>query len=277
MKPVRYFEYFSRLRALFGFRAAAAFAFAHLRNVFAPPKNGNLASIPVGPYVFYFPFLDHFVGLFNEIFFKETYFIEATQKPIRVLDCGANIGVSLLYIKIRAPHAQVVCFEPNPAARAVLEKNIAANRWEKEVKVIPVALGNKKGTVEFFVTDKVATSSDGSTANYLTQKGRELNSYTVNVDVLSHYIDGKIDLLKMDIEGPELDVLEELRDSKKLSSIAAIQLEYHYIPGFFTRPVSDLLVLLQMAGFRTFVESIALPHQVVGRDAMHAYMVFAWR
>jgi len=277
MKFFRYIGYFSQLHALLGFQATSAFTLAHMWNKIHPPHNGKLASIPVGPYIFYFPFLDHFVGLFTEIFFKESYYLEPTEEPIRVIDCGANIGVSLLYIKTRAPRARVMCFEPNPAARTVLEKNIAANKWGNEVQVFPFALGKEKGSVEFFVTDKVATSSDGSVANYLEKRGRKLNSYTVDVDVLSSYINDTIDFLKIDIEGPEFDVLEELVSQKKLHLIAEIQLEYHYIPDAYTRPLSEMLTLLESEGFHAFVQANAPAHQVVGRDTMHTYMVFAWR
>lgn len=277
MKLFRFVGYFFRLRALIDFRAACIFALAHIRNNINPPRSGNLVHIPVGSYIFYFPSLSYFEGLFTEIFLKETYYLAYTQKPIQVIDCGANIGVSLLYIKIRAPHAHVLCFEPNPAARAVLEKNIKANNWGKEVQVFPFALGKEKGTVNFYVDKKEATSSGGSIAHYLKDKSQGLNSYTVEVDMLSRYIQDDIDFLKMDIEGPEFDVLEELKTADKLRSITAIQLEYHYIPGFFTRPLSDMLSLLESEGFRTFVESNTPPHDIVGHDIRHTYMIFAWR
>lgn len=103
MKLFRYAARFSQLRSLLGLKAAWAFTLVHLKNKLSPPRGGALAHVPVGPYVFYFPSIDYFVGLFTEIFFKETYSIASTQEPIRVIDCGANIGVSLLYIKIRAP------------------------------------------------------------------------------------------------------------------------------------------------------------------------------
>lgn len=277
MRLFRFFGYFSRLRALIGFRAACIFALAHIVNNIHPPHTGRLARIPVGSYVFYFPSLSYFEGLFTEIFFKETYYLAYTHKPIQVIDCGANIGVSLLYIKTRAPHARVTCFEPNPAARAILKENIAANGWSNDVQVFPYALGKKKGTVDFFVDEKEATSSGGSTASHLRDKNRGLNSYAVEVDTLSHYIENDIDFLKIDIEGPEFDVLEELAAQQKLRSVAAIQLEYHYIPGFFTRKLSEMLALLESEGFRTFVESNTPPHAIVGRDARHTYMIFAWR
>lgn len=277
MKLFRSIDYFSQLRALIGFKAACTFTLAHIKNKIYPPREGKLAYIPVGRYVFYFPSLDYFVGLFTEIFFRETYFLQYTNQPIRVIDCGANIGMSLIYIKIRAPHAQVLCFEPNPAARAVLEKNIEANGWRKEVRVLPYALGKEKGTANFFVENKVATSSGGRIDPSLKDVDRDTDSYTVDVDTLSQYIDSNIDLLKMDIEGGEFDVLEELVARHALERVAAVQLEYHYMPGSFTRPLSDVLVLFESSGFRTFVQPTARPHQIIGHNTAHAYMVFAWR
>lgn len=277
MKLFRLIGYFSQLRAFVGFRAASAFTVSYIRNKISPPRGGSLAHIPVGHYVFYFSSLAYFEGLFSEIFFKETYYLVPTQEPIRVIDCGANIGMSLLYIKIRAPRAQVICFEPNPAALAVLKKNIEANGWGEEVQVFPYALGKKKGAVEFFVEDKEATSSGGSTANYLEKKGRVLNSYFVEVDTLSGYITSDVSLLKIDIEGGEFDVIEELVAQNKLQLVATMQLEYHYIPDFFTRPLSDMLALLEENGFHTYVQPTAPPHQVVGHTTPHAYMIFAWR
>ena len=277
MKFLNYVGYFAQLRACLGFGASCVFTLAHLWNKIRPPSGGRLARVPVGPYVFYFPSLEHLEGQITEIFFKETYYIPPTQKPIRVIDCGANIGVSLLYIKIRAPRAQVTCFEPNPSARAVLEKNIKANGWEKDVRVFPCALGKKKGAVDFFVDDQEATSSGGSFGRHQKNKDRGLDSYTVNVDTLSHYIDAPVDLLKIDIEGAEFDVLEELVATDMLRSVAELQLEYHYIPGFSTRSLFHLLALLEANGFRTFVESNTLPHSIIGRDSWHTYMVFAWR
>ncbi|MFZ3043626.1 MAG: FkbM family methyltransferase [Minisyncoccia bacterium] len=277
MRIFRLTGYVSQLRTIIGLKAVLVFALSYLWHKLHPPRGGKLARMSVGLYAFYFPSLAYFESLFSEIFFKETYYLPRTQEPIRIIDCGANIGMSLLYIKIRAPQARVTCFEPNPAARAVLEKNIEANGWGKDVQVFPYALGKEKGTVDFFVEGTVATSSGGSVAHYLKSDVRALHSYPVEVDMLSHYIDGPVDLLKIDIEGPEFEVLEELVAKQKLRHVAAVQLEYHYIPGFFTRPLSTMLSLLESEGFHTFVESNTPPHQIVGRDTLHTYMVFAWR
>lgn len=277
MQLARYFGYFRQLKGIIGFKAAVSFSLSHLWNKVRPPKGGRFATVPVGPYVFYFPYLPHFVGLVTEIFFKESYYLEPTQEAISVIDGGANIGVALLYVKLRAPNARVTCFEPNPAARAVLEKNIEKNHWKGTVTVHPVALGMQKGTAKFYVTQDVATSSDGSMSDYLEQKGRTLTSYDVPVEPLSGYIDRDIDLLKVDIEGPEFDVLQEMAAHGKLSSVKNVQLEYHYVPDHFTTPLSDVLKLLEANGFKTFVQANGPAHAVIGKDTLHTYMVFAWR
>ena len=58
----------------------------------------------------YFPSSYFFTGLFSEIFLNETYYLAPTQQSLRAIDCGANIGVSLLYIKVRASHAARTVF-----------------------------------------------------------------------------------------------------------------------------------------------------------------------
>jgi hypothetical protein len=50
--------------------------------------------------------------LFEEIFVNETYFIEGRRNSI--VDSGSNIGLSILYFKLRDPDAEVTAFEPDP-------------------------------------------------------------------------------------------------------------------------------------------------------------------
>lgn len=237
----------------------------------------NLYTIPVGRYRISFENIHDFVGLFSEIFFKDTYYLKKTPGSIRIVDCGANIGISLLYFKMRAPNATVLCFEPNPGARTILEKNIAQNQWFDTVTVLPYALSQSKGTTDFYVKTGSASGSDASMANVFDTHAKKALKISVETDTLSTYLTEPVELLKMDIEGPELVVLEELESAGAFRSVRQIQLEYHYMKGHFIRPLSDLLTLLERNGFKTAVESIASPKQIVSMDNNHAYMVFAWK
>lgn len=274
----RFFEYFSTLHERMGVWEAIIFILTYVSYRVVPPKRGALAKIQVGKHVFYFPSVHEFIGLFKEVFLSESYYLAPTNDPITVVDCGANIGVALLYIKERAPHARVTCFEPNPAARAVLEKNIAANRWEEDVRVYPYALGNMSGTAEFFVDERMPSGGGGSlTEKHLSTKKVRTVSYPVEVRRLSECLTEKIDFLKIDTEGAEFDILEDILSSGQAANIRRVQLEYHYSPGYFPRPLSALLALLESAGFKTFAEATVPPYVVLDRDTRHHYMVFGWR
>ena len=260
-----------------GYGASILFSCSYLWCKATSSKKHTIRTLPVGSYRFSFESIDDFIGLFTEIFLKEAYVLERTQKPLSIIDCGANIGVSLLYFKLRAPNARITCFEPNPGARTILEKNIEQNGWGDSVIVVPCALGVEKGTTELYLKDTRASGSDASIANYFDSKKNSVTTISIDVVTLSSYISAPVDLLKIDIEGPELSVLEEIVSAGKIEQVSAIQLEYHYIKNHFTRPLSDVLTLLEQHGFKTFVESIATPHDVVEKDTNHAYMIFAWK
>jgi FkbM family methyltransferase len=272
----RFSRYFSYLWSFFGFLSACMFVWFYMLAKVRGSREGKPHYIPVGPYVFYFPRPDYFAGLFTEIFLHEGYYLPKSDARVNVIDCGANIGVSLLYIKLRVPRAKVLCFEPNPGARAMLEKNIRANGWQDEVTVYSCALGREKAQRTFFVDSKVDTDSSAGFSQMLQNRGHELKSFPVSVEPLSQYIQESVEYLKIDVEGSELDVLEDLAASGTIRQVKHIQLEYHYEPGFFERPLSDLLVLLEKNGFQTVAIPTAPLQSMLGHTSRRNYMVYAW-
>jgi hypothetical protein len=67
--------------------------------------------------------------------------------------------------------------------------------------------------------------------------------------VLSNYIHGDIDCLKLDIEGAEDKVLRELEQSKKIAHIRYMIVEYHHHILKDTDVLSGSLSLLERNGF----------------------------
>ena len=64
-------------------------------------------------------------------------------------DLGAYVGpFTLLAARLVGPEGRVVAFEPDPRARAVLERNLAAN-GVANVTVVPCAVGDRHGKVRF--------------------------------------------------------------------------------------------------------------------------------
>ena len=181
---------------------------------------------------FYIQLKDEFVhGIYH--------FDTDNARPV-IIDGGSNIGVSILYFKRLYPHARVIGFEPDPAIFRMLSENIERNHLH-DVEVFELGLADNEGTTTFL--------ADNSASG---QFGQGENSITVRVATLSKYIDGPVDFLKLNIEGQELPVLQELESSGKLGQVRELVFEYHGWAGQEQR-LGELLTLLDRNGFRYFV------------------------
>jgi hypothetical protein len=64
----------------------------------------------------------NFYILYKDIFIHRIYHFEAQRPDPLILDCGSNIGMSILYFKHIYPRARVIGFEPDPAIFPYLER-----------------------------------------------------------------------------------------------------------------------------------------------------------
>jgi FkbM family methyltransferase len=158
-------------------------------------------------------------SLFNEIFIKQVYFFDtSTDKPF-IIDCGSHIGMSILYFKLLYPNAEVLGFEPDPASFRFLKKNIENNNL-KDVKLIKKALSNKNDKILFY---------GGRSATSSAFKNRGGNKVIeIEAVKLSNYIERNVDFLKIDVEGAEFGILQDLISKNKLKMINKIVVEYHH-------------------------------------------------
>lgn len=144
-----------------------------------------------------------FAYLFNEIFINQVYyFISKTNDPY-IIDCGSNIGMSILYLKMLYPNSSILAFEPCDEAFSCLESNIRNNDLNSII-VNKIALSNKEGTIEFYYDQDYL----GSLLMSIKQDRMPKQKITVEASVLSKYIDRDVDFLKMDVEGAELEIIE---------------------------------------------------------------------
>jgi FkbM family methyltransferase len=170
--------------------------------------------------------------LVNEIFLDRTYaFAPIRDNPV-IIDCGSNVGVSVLYFKKVAPNARVIAFEPDRRTFDLLCRNISGNA-ATDVALHNAAVCLKRGEVTFYASSENPGSLHMSTVRERVQG----TAHTVACVQLSDYIQEPVDLLKIDIEGAELDVMSELAFSGKLSAVASLIIEYHH----HIRPNDDQL------------------------------------
>lgn len=120
-----------------------------------------------------------------------------------VFDCGAYTGNTALYFSRKVgPGGRVYAFEAMPQTYEKLKENVAACAMGN---VIPVhtALSEKKGELAFTSTDGPGSCKLGAGSE---EPGLKVQSTTIDDFVRENRI-GRIDLIKMDIEGSELEAL----------------------------------------------------------------------
>lgn len=182
--------------------------------------------------------------MFNEMFINEEYNFKAKTDSPFIIDCGCNIGLSILNFKMMYPHAKIIGFEPNDDCWDVLEKNINKNNLS-DVTIYKKALSNKEGHIRFFYDSKNSANLGSST---IFKEGRPMEK-VVEADLLSHYIDCTVDLIKIDVEGAEGEIIEDLEKNNKLQYIKEIILEFHQAfqsNSFDTNKKNSLALLLSI-------------------------------
>ncbi|MFA6007552.1 MAG: FkbM family methyltransferase [Candidatus Shapirobacteria bacterium] len=137
------------------------------------------------------------------------------NNPI-IVDIGSHIGISVLYFKHRHPTAQVTCFEPNPKTFEILKKN---TQGLNHVEIINAAVHDFNGHANFGVGETAWGDS-------LVDKEKD---YKLPIKVISasEICDHPIDLLKIDAEGSEYAIINDLNNSGNINNIDHIVMEFH--------------------------------------------------
>jgi FkbM family methyltransferase len=122
----------------------------------------------------------------------------------RVVDIGANIGIYALPWAAAHAGVNVHCFEPNPAVRARLARNVGLNRLGARVRLHSEALSDRAGTATLYGNDDMSSLNEG------VHTGRQAAPIEVPLARLDDVVDGEgppISLIKIDVQGHELEVL----------------------------------------------------------------------
>jgi len=187
-----------------------------------------------------------------------------------ILDCGANIGISVLNYRRRHPMASITAFEPDPFAAKALRRNLSVNR-AGDVRVVEAAVWTEAGTGPFFVE-----GADGGRM----QSGETGSTITVECVDLKDFLSGPVDLIKMDIEGAEFKVIPHIAD--RLSLVGNLVVECHLSNDDVTS-FARLLHVLGDAGFSVAVNSYGAWRDLVHRPSKQPnefdqyLLLAAWR
>lgn len=186
-----------------------------------------------------------FAFLFEEIFVSRDYCFETDKEAPVILDCGSNIGMAILYYKSRHPRARVTGFEPDKPTFDKLRANVEGNHLA-DVQVHNKALSDKDGTLTFyFDPDDPGMLLMSTREDRIGERGKT----EVEATRLSHYIEGPVDFMKLDVEGAEDDVMKDLVETGKLTLIDQMVIEYHHHLDMNTDKLSSMLALLEQHGY----------------------------
>ena len=137
--------------------------------------------------------------LFHELFLGHEYrFVSDVPDPV-IIDCGANIGFSVLYFKGLYAAAHIYAYEPHPHAFRLLERNVEANGLD-HVYARRAALSDRDGEAALYVH-----RNHGSPRHSLDARRGGPQRVTVEAQRLSTLLTtlDRVDVVKMDVEGAE--------------------------------------------------------------------------
>jgi FkbM family methyltransferase len=181
----------------------------------------------------------------REVWLDDVYRLPFDVTVDRVVDLGANIGLTSVYFAKKYGTKTIVAVEPNPANAELARRNFEQNGIS--ARVIEAAIGPVDGFAHF---------SDALDSNLgaVSAAGREVRMISMSTLCAETPRLGSIDLLKMDIEGGEQALLSG--SIEWLDGVRAIIAEFH--PDIVDYP--GLAERISGAGFRWYKAGAVYEH-----------------
>ena len=185
--------------------------------------------------------------------------VQAYLKPDDVvLDIGAQVGMLTSQVSHKVgPLGSVLSFEPDPENYAVLSSLVARNRLDN-VRLCHWGLSDREGQIAF----RRPVGSWGSFMNGQSRKALDTGfratdfiEFTVRClrldDVMEKLTLGRVDLIKLDVDGPEVGVLMAATDTlKRFRPVVIVEASRHYADHGHT--VDDLFDLMIGLGYELY-------------------------
>ncbi|TCZ67882.1 FkbM family methyltransferase [Flaviaesturariibacter aridisoli] len=184
-----------------------------------------------------FPYLKHPVHLryipslsdhimFEQIFYSRGYDIDIPFEPRTIFDIGANVGLAALYFANRFPDAKIIGVEPEQSNFSQAKRN---TQPYPNVEILHGAIWPREETLRlldkgFGEASFMVTSNEG-------EGSYELPAYTI-AGLMKRAGITTVDLVKIDIEGAEMDLFAENFESwLPYTKVLLVETHDRYRPG----------------------------------------------
>jgi FkbM family methyltransferase len=158
--------------------------------------------------------------LFGERELEHKIMLERVLKPgMTVLDIGANIGYyALMELCLIKPGGTLIAIEPSPSNVALLKRNLALN-GHGGIEIHEMAISNQISKRKFFISEmsNLNTFHDTGTGS-LHLKGEAIEVETTTVPAVLR--GRRPDLVRMDVEGHEVEVLDGMLPAIRENAMA---------------------------------------------------------
>jgi FkbM family methyltransferase len=146
-----------------------------------------------------------------------------------IVDAGANVGFFTLFAKEKGAR-KIYSIEPDPLPYYYLHKNFSS---DPSITLVNKAMG---ATSDMVLFNMYLKASVGSTLNKYSDPQEKYSIFVESITVpILLLIEPEINLLKLDIEGAEVEVIEQLTDFSKINQLF---IEFHDYP----KTIADKLI-----------------------------------
>ena len=134
------------------------------------------------------------------------------EKPGMVVDIGVNIGLYLVMLRAQDSQRAYLGFEPNPVCNHYTHELIRQNGFVN-TRILPFALSNERALRQFYIkrnADKMGSLNDY--ARFGDKDKFSVDVFTFPADEFFSILEPEaISVIKIDVEGAELEVLSGLQ------------------------------------------------------------------
>lgn len=189
-----------------------------------------------------------------EIYWHQIYRFSPSREAPLIIDCGANVGLAVIFFKLAYPKSRVLAFEADPTIFEKLQRNVETFGLQ-DVTLRNEAVWSSAGTMNFV--------PDGGVGGRLADAQNDRASIAVPAVTLRPFLFESIDLLKIDIEGAEMEVLRDCEPA--LQMVRNLFVEYHGAAGQ-PQELGRLLSMLSEFGFRYYLKETREEHRPLMGD-----------